>query len=121
MKKTLLDTLIEKAEELGWWVRVYDDCIEIGQESPAGEDFFFSINNKEDVAGEVREYAEDFDPDEHAEMWIEGRGTRGTPRSIRTLIDDADAIADMLDKLAEALTDAENEYLEEAEEEEDAE
>ena len=34
---------------------------------------------------------------------IESRGTRGVPSSVRQLIDDADAIQEMLDELAEAL------------------
>ena len=52
----------------------------------------------------VREYANDFDADEHAEMWIEARGrVNGVSDSIRTLIDDAEAIQKMLDELADAL------------------
>lgn len=109
MAKKLLDALIDKAEELGWWVRVYDNCIDIGKASPAGEDFFFTVTNKDDVVREVQEYASDFDPDEHAEMWVERRGKNGVPNSIRTLIDDADAIQEMVDGLAEALTAVEAE------------
>lgn len=52
---------------------------------------------------EVEEYANGFDADEHAEMWIESRGKGGCPSSIRELINDADAIQEMLDELAEAL------------------
>lgn len=101
----LMDSLVDAAEKLDWTVRVSDDWIEFEKYSPEGEDFGFSINgtNERDVARLVREYAEDFDADEHAEMWVESRGKRGVPESIRALIDDADAIQEMVDELAEAL------------------
>lgn len=54
----------------------------------------------------MKEY-EDFDADEHAAMWIESRGERGIPSSIRTLIDDADAIKEMLKELADKLAEVE--------------
>ena len=65
------------------------------------------------MAEQVREYAYDFDPEEHAEMWVESRGKRGVPDSIRTLIDDADAIKEMAFELADALRKAEEEYQKE--------
>lgn len=70
--------------------------------SPAGEDIVFDIEGK-DIPAEVAEYAEDFDPDEHAEMWVEHRGRGGCPSTIRELVDDADAIKEMLKMLADAL------------------
>ena len=90
-------------------------CIEFEKYSPAGEDFIFTItgNDEARVAEQVREYAYDFDPDEHAEMWVESRGKRGVPDSIRTLIDDADAIKEMAFELADALRKAEEEYQKE--------
>ena len=36
-------------------------------------------------------------------MWIEHRGKNGVPGSIRTLINDADAIQEMYNELAHAL------------------
>lgn len=45
--------------------------------------------------------ANDFDVDEHAEMWIECRNrVSGVPNSIRALIDDADWIKEKLDYVA---------------------
>ena len=52
-----------------------------------------------------QQMATDFDPDEHAELYINMRGTRGVPDSIRTLIDDADEIKNFLIEIAEKLTD----------------
>lgn len=46
-------------------------------------------------------------------MWVESRGKRGVPDSIRTLIDDADAIKEMAFELADALRKAEEEYQKE--------
>lgn len=107
----LMDALIDAAELLDWSVHIYDDCIEFEKYSPAGEDFSFSIAGSEetDVVKQVREYAYEFDPDEHTEMWAESRGKRGVPDSIRTLIDDADAIKEMLFELADTLREAEDE------------
>lgn len=54
--------LLDKVEAMGWWYNTCDDgSVEIGQHSPAGEDFFFSIAGK-DIVAEVQEYYEDFDP-----------------------------------------------------------
>ncbi len=47
--------------------------------------------------------ADDFDADEHAEMWIDLRGKRGVPDSIRVLINDADSIKEFLLKVADEL------------------
>ena len=98
------DLLFEKAEDLGWRVHFYDDnSIEFETYSPAGEDFIFSIEGR-DIVREVAEYAYDFDADEHASMWINARErVPGVPKSVRTLIDDADEIQKMLDEVAYAL------------------
>ena len=91
-------------DKLGWWVREYDDYVEVGKYSPAGEDFFFIVT-AENFAREVDLYADKFDPDEHIEMWIEARrnGVQGVPTT-RELVDDAEEIQKMLDELAKALT-----------------
>lgn len=90
-------------EALGWTVNTYKDgSMEIGKHSPAGEDFWFSIEG-EDIPTEVREYAEEFDADEHVDLWAQGRGERGVPQSYRELVEDAEAIQEMLDNLADAL------------------
>lgn len=91
-------------ENLDWTVREYEEDIELAKYSPAGEDFFFSVS-KDNFLTEVINYAEDFDADEHAEMWVENMHTvKGVPQSIRTLIEDADAIKEMLLELATKLS-----------------
>lgn len=90
-------------EKLDWNIYEYDNNIELEKFSPAGEDFFFCVNKKDFIENVCR-YAEDFDADEHAEMWIANmHSTRGVPQSIRALIDDADAIKEMLVELAKYL------------------
>jgi len=100
--------IIDKMEELGWTVRedADDGSMDICKYSPAGEDFFFTVEGI-DIPREVSQYALDFDADEHAEMWVESRDKRGVPESIRTLIDDADAIQEMLNELETALLEME--------------
>lgn len=96
-------------ESLDWHISYDPDdvSIEIGRISPAGEDFSFEVYAKDFPQG-VIEAADDFDPDEHAEMWVSHRGERGCPSSIRELIEDAEAIKEMLRELADAMNDVKN-------------
>lgn len=93
----------EVFEALEWDCHKCDDgTLELEKYSPAGEDFIFTIDGK-DIPAEVAEYAKDFDADEHVGLWVEGRGKRGVPDTVRELVEDAEAIQKMLDELAEAL------------------
>lgn len=48
----------------------------ISQYTPAGEDWGFTLENLEDI----KDYAENFDPDEEFDMWMEARHrVRGVP------------------------------------------
>ena len=96
-------------EDLGWHISYdpNDVSVEIGRTSPAGEDFSFEVYAKDFPQG-VIEAADDFDPDEHAEMWVSHRGERGCPSGIRELVEDAEAIKQMLKTLADALIDAQS-------------
>lgn len=99
MKKELQDVI----ESLDWGIYEDENTIELSKCSPlCDEDFSFCVSKKT-PARDIVEYAADFDADEHAEMWVEFRGKNGVPNSIRALIDDADAIQEMLDELAEAV------------------
>lgn len=74
--------------------------------SPAGEDFIFTVwfdGTPEDFVEQFAAYEEDFDPDEHAAGWIEGRGTNGIPNSIAALIKDAENIKEILEETAAKL------------------
>lgn len=98
MKKSLVKAI----EKLGWIIHDNGEDLELEQSSPLGEDFIFCVSKK-NAARDIAEYAANFDEEEHAEMWIEGRGTRGIPSSIRALLDDAADIQIMLDDLAEVV------------------
>lgn len=111
-----LKMLLSKAGKMGWNWDAYIEpdnrrtYVEIGQASPAGEDFSMIIDFKEkDQAKSFKEnlqiYYEDFDVDEHIEMWIEARhnGISGVP-STRELVKDAEAIENMILELCEALS-----------------
>ena len=78
--------------------------------SDAGEDFVFDVwhdRSTKSFVDAFEVYANDFDPDEHAEMWIEARNrVSGVPSSIRSLIDDADDIKDTLENVATELNNA---------------
>lgn len=108
MNKEYMKTL----EVLGWTVHEYDDTYGIYQQSPAGEDFGFEVS-KENFVDEIKNYANDFDPDEHIEMWVMAKynGGNGIP-SVRVLVEDADAIEKMLEELAVTLCEVRR-YIEE--------
>jgi hypothetical protein len=106
----LESTIQSKLEELriDWnviTVKKQDESyyVELEFYSNAGEDFVFDIwcdGTFKDFLHKLWDYSQSFDPDEHAEMWVGIRGQNGVPDSIRTLIDDADAIGKELEKTA---------------------
>lgn len=102
----MLNKIIEIAEKLEWTANVTNDYIEFRQYSPAGEDFSFIVNTvtPKEIVEQVVEYADDFDIDEHIEMWIEAKrnGVLGVP-STRELVCDAEDISKMLNTLTERL------------------
>lgn len=87
----------------GWKVNVSDNEIEIENWSPAGENIVEYLDKNIDIPSQIQNIADNFDADEHAEMWIEHRGQNGVPDSIRMLINDADAIQEMYNELVHAL------------------
>lgn len=81
--------------------------------SPEGEDVCETIwydGTDDGFIEAFRELADNFDADEHAEIWINNRYVvNGVPNSIRALIDDAKNIKDTLLKVAEKLEGKEKE------------
>lgn len=106
-----MKVLLEKAEELGWWWSAWIEkerndrtYVEMGKQSPAGEDFsmiidFESENPAETFLKNMWKYADDFDVDDHVDMWVPKRGEGGCPSTIKELVEDAEAIADMIKEL----------------------
>ena len=108
-----LENFLVKAKELEWSYILYKEedgrtYVEMEKYSPLGEDFgmivdFTEENPVDTFMSDLGEYYLNFDPEDHAAMWIENRGKNGTPNSIRALIDDAYAIKDMIQELYEDL------------------
>lgn len=90
---------IKRIEELNWSVREHENSYIFETWSPAGENIVVDVP-KENFVQEVRQYATGFDVDEHVELWIENRGKNGVPSTARELVEDAEAICDMLHQLA---------------------
>lgn len=90
--------ILEKRE---WSVSGYTDDgrVELEWWSPAGEDFLVCVN-VENFPDEILDYSDDFDPDEHIEMWVEARanGRQDVPGA-RRLAKDAEDIQKELDAL----------------------
>ena len=101
-------------EETDWRIVSRDESAkglvvwELENFSPAGEDLIISVGGTtpEGMIKDIIEYANNFDPDEHIEMWIEARhnGVGGIP-STRVLVEDADAIERMLEELADKVNE----------------
>ena len=63
--------------------------IELQQYTPAGEDWWVTLwfDEPNDIKESVESLYADFDVDEEAEIWIEGRGKNGVPSSIKELVE----------------------------------
>ncbi len=115
-----MKSLMEKAEELGWWWTAWIEenqsnrtYVEIGKNSPAGEDFSMIIDFDAEkqcasFLDNLDSYYQNFDIDEHIEMWVKAKrnGVSGAP-SIRELVDDAKEIDAMILKLSQTLREME--------------
>ena len=99
--KANIENLLAYIETLGW--NAYRDgygSVDLCQCSPAGEDFSFTVSEN-NLIEDVKDYAESFDSEEHAAMWYDAkqRGVGGVP-ALHELVEDADAIQEMLNDLA---------------------
>ena len=96
---TNLENLLAYIETLDWDVYCDGDgSVELYQFSPAGEDFGFTVSES-NLIEDVKDYAESFDSEEHAAMWYDAKQIRCVP-SLHELVEDADAIQEMLNDLA---------------------
>lgn len=107
--------MLDKAEELDWSCTVYIEptqknrtYVEMSKFSPEGEDFgmiidFDRTRQCKSFIEDMKDWLENYDVDEHAEMWIDSRGRGGCPGNLKELIEDAEAIEEMVKELLEAL------------------
>lgn len=110
MQFELTERELEVLEKLDWrLVDITNDdrmaYVEIENWSPAGEDLCetIAVDQWDTFATATRKWAEYFDKDEHVELYVNMRGKRGVPSSIRELVDDAEAIQAMFYDLADAI------------------
>lgn len=102
-----LENIIDTANALGWTVTEDSSfkhsprTITFNQMSSAGEDFEFVIctNDDNEVPQKVRDYANDFDVDDHVK---EVMGMDGAP-SLEELLNDAKEILTSINELADTL------------------
>ena len=82
--------------------------VELETYSPEGEDVIISLiydGTEENFIRQFERYAEDFDAEEHAEMYINMRGKRGVPNcTIRELLNDAEEIKQLYEKTLKDIT-----------------
>lgn len=106
----ITDKQLEICEARDWRVTTCDDGeVELENWSPAGENILFYVYEDDGTFVDgVKRIAAEFDPEDHAELYIRIRGTNGVPNSIRELLDDAEAIDKMLQDLAAALAETED-------------
>lgn len=107
IRKSTLNILEQQDYQIhGPYMQDREQYFELEWYSPAGEDVIHSIffdGTEKDFIKQFCKLAEDFDPDEHAEMWVDSRGRGGVPATIRELLDDAEAIKKHLAETAEKL------------------
>lgn len=98
MEKTLLKKQIEAIKELSWYVEQKGEDVIIEGYSPLGENLYEELDGNNLVRACKKLY-ENYDADNHVELWIEHRGKNGVPSSIIDLCEDAKAIENMYYKL----------------------
>lgn len=101
-KFRISDALQDIIQQKGWCIYEGEDYVEFEKSSPLGEDFAFDVSI-DNLIENIREYCENFDPDDHGAMWIQCAGRNGTPRDIRALANDAYDIQEMLEDLIRAI------------------
>lgn len=85
---------LQAIESLDWQIDQNDNEIEISNYSPAGEQLVEYLN-ADNIVESCKSIYENYDADEHAEMWIAHRGKDGVPNSITELVNDANKIEQM--------------------------
>lgn len=92
---------IDAIESLDWTFRNDGKNVELEKFSPYGEDFIMTLPTK----NFIKELLDcKFDEEEHVMMWMEAKKNkvRGVP-PMRTLVDDAEAITDMIEELQDKI------------------
>lgn len=82
------------------------DAIEFGQYTPCGEDWYERLEWSSAIKflADLQRRIECFDIDEEVEIWIDMRGKRGVPSSIKSLLEDAEWKLEKLKELLKEVT-----------------
>ena len=93
------------AKDLGWQVDVDESDITFSRYTTAGQDFSFSVNKSKDIADEVLDYYEGYDPSAEAILWCDssGHGKKGAPYHLKDIIADMEEAEEMVGALYEAI------------------
>lgn len=92
-------TIEELLEDNGFNITEIDGGYELSQETPAGEDWFITLNELKDIV----EYAEDFDPEEEFTMWNNARGNVAGVPGVADLWQDQLWKQELLNKIADQI------------------
>lgn len=103
-----IDTIIKKAESLGWSVeKKGDNEYRFSQFSPYGQDFSFTVEGAtaEAIIDGINEYYGDFDVSEETYRWLDctGHGRNGAPHEMKDVLADMEACEEMVFKLRNQL------------------
>lgn len=100
-----IEQITQIAESLGWSVDVGDIDIYFSQFTPAGQDFGFYVDKNKDIAEEIYNYYEGYDPSAEALLWCDdsGHGKRGAPYLLKDIIADMEDAEAMVETLYEAI------------------
>lgn len=117
----IIKAVTRYAEINGWSVQTEKEprltTFEFGRLSPAGQDFSCSAVMVEDdlysLVRDVADYYDSFDTDREAYLWLDssGHGKNGAPYHMRDVLDDMEAVYDMLEHFLNVLQDLEAGYL----------
>lgn len=80
--------------------------VELKTYSPLGEDVIVPLiydGTEDGFIESFSNYAGDYDPEEHAEIWLNGRGKNKVPEDIKDLLNDAEHIKNTLLRIARDL------------------
>lgn len=119
MNDNIIVAVTQCAERLGWTVQTDIPkennvvIFEFYKFSPAGQDFGFSVgmegNELANLVGNMEDYYNAFDADEETYLWLDnnGHGKNGAPYHMRDVLDDMEAVEDMIGELLGAIRDVE--------------
>lgn len=99
------EQLIKIAEELGWNVDIDENEITFSQYTSRGQDISFYVDKNKDIAEEVRNYHESYDPSEEAILWCDssGHGKNGAPYHLKDIVADMEEAEEMVYSLYVAM------------------